>query len=83
MADAYRNQRDDVTKTTARVVALVSATMQTRSSDEAVSADTIRQAYVILKRSFDERNGGFGTAPKFPQPMALEFLHAILPAQQD
>ncbi len=24
--------------------------------------------------SFDEKNGGFGGAPKFPQPMSLEFL---------
>jgi uncharacterized protein YyaL (SSP411 family) len=27
-----------------------------------------------LARSFDARNGGFGGAPKFPQPAAIEFL---------
>ena len=27
-----------------------------------------------LRRSFDARWGGFGGAPKFPQPMTLEFL---------
>ena len=27
-----------------------------------------------LGQSFDARNGGFGGAPKFPQPAALEFL---------
>jgi uncharacterized protein YyaL (SSP411 family) len=72
--DAYQNHRDDVAKTTARIVALVSATMESRSSDETLAGDSIRQAYVILKRSFDTQNGGFGTAPKCPQPMVLEFL---------
>ncbi|MGI8870446.1 MAG: thioredoxin domain-containing protein [Mycobacteriales bacterium] len=27
-----------------------------------------------LRQNFDARNGGFGRAPKFPQPLALEFL---------
>jgi uncharacterized protein YyaL (SSP411 family) len=29
-----------------------------------------------IRDSFDARNGGFGTAPKFPQPEAIELLHA-------
>src|SRR3989442_10602671 len=29
-----------------------------------------------LKSQFDERNGGFGTAPKFPHPGTMEFLLA-------
>ena len=31
-------------------------------------------AMVGFERSFDARNGGWGRAPKFPQPMAIEFL---------
>jgi uncharacterized protein len=31
-------------------------------------------AYEQLSRSFDEKEGGFGTAPKFPRPVALNFL---------
>ncbi|CAN5860547.1 thioredoxin domain-containing protein [soil metagenome] len=31
-------------------------------------------AVLELERSFDPRNGGWGGAPKFPQPMAIEFL---------
>jgi uncharacterized protein YyaL (SSP411 family) len=31
-------------------------------------------AYEQLSRSLDEKEGGFGTAPKFPRPVALNFL---------
>lgn len=32
------------------------------------------KAFALFKRSFDERNGGFGEAPKFPTPHNLLFL---------
>jgi uncharacterized protein YyaL (SSP411 family) len=31
-------------------------------------------AYEQFARSFDDKEGGFGTAPKFPRPVALNFL---------
>jgi uncharacterized protein YyaL (SSP411 family) len=34
-------------------------------------------AYEQLSRSFDEKEGGFGTAPKFPRPVALNFLTRV------
>jgi uncharacterized protein YyaL (SSP411 family) len=37
------------------------------------SADDVITA---MRESFDARNGGFGTAPKFPQPEAIELLYA-------
>jgi uncharacterized protein YyaL (SSP411 family) len=35
---------------------------------------TLKTAYDQLSQSFDERYGGFGTAPKFPTPHTLMFL---------
>jgi uncharacterized protein YyaL (SSP411 family) len=35
---------------------------------------TLDEAYVKLEESFDEDNGGFGCAPKFPSPHTLSFL---------
>src|SRR3989454_1154313 len=32
------------------------------------------EAYARLAREYDPAHGGFGAAPKFPQPMLLEFL---------
>jgi uncharacterized protein len=34
-------------------------------------------AYEQLSRSFDDKEGGFGTAPKFPRPVALNFLTRV------
>ncbi len=37
-------------------------------------ADTLARAFDELQRQFDPRHGGFGRAPKFPHPTALDFL---------
>jgi uncharacterized protein YyaL (SSP411 family) len=37
-------------------------------------ATALRKAAAQYARSFDTRNGGFGTAPKFPRPAQLEAL---------
>ena len=34
----------------------------------------LRDAFGALRAAFDPEWGGFGGAPKFPQPMTLEFL---------
>ena len=39
-----------------------------------LSVETLHQAYSFLASNFDYQNGGFGAAPKFPQPMTPEFL---------
>jgi hypothetical protein len=36
--------------------------------------DNVKQALVNLAQSYDWQNGGWGKAPKFPQPMVIEFL---------
>ena len=44
-----------------------------RSTDP-LTPDIMHQAYQVLVQSFDYDNGGFGGAPKFPQPMIYEFV---------
>ncbi len=39
-----------------------------------VIEDLLHNAYAQLVRRFDDRHGGFGTAPKFPTPHNLSFL---------
>jgi uncharacterized protein YyaL (SSP411 family) len=36
--------------------------------------DTLDACFYVFRRSFDARYGGFGEAPKFPRPVALNFL---------
>jgi uncharacterized protein YyaL (SSP411 family) len=39
-----------------------------------VPASILDSAYRVFEKSFDRLHGGFGSAPKFPRPIALEFL---------
>src|SRR3984893_773596 len=39
-----------------------------------IDINVLQAAYDQFARSFDEKEGGFGTAPKFPRPVTLNFL---------
>jgi uncharacterized protein YyaL (SSP411 family) len=39
-----------------------------------LSAEVLRQAGLAFKQSYDAQHGGFGSAPKFPQPSQPQFL---------
>lgn len=50
-------------------------TSQIHNQGNAALADELlTQASAHLSETYDWRNGGWGNAPKFPQPMAIEFL---------
>jgi uncharacterized protein len=74
VADAYRNRRQEVEQATRQIVSALSPRRDIPSAAEPLTADTLDQSYEILRREFDAVNGGFGGAPKFPQPTVLEFL---------
>ena len=75
VADAWRDRRDDARRQGAQVVeALANQAGALRGTPGPVQEATLREAFEGLRRAFDPRWGGFGAAPKFPQPMTLEFL---------
>ncbi len=45
-----------------------------KPSGEDAEESVLRAAYHNFERTFDERNGGFGAAPKFPSPHNFLFL---------
>jgi len=53
---------------------LAFARMQPRPSAQraALDAEPVRAALQVLRASFDAKQGGFGSAPKFPHPTDLE-----------
>jgi len=63
--DDVRSSAENIASQLAREVALTPAP---------VDADVLDAAAVTLAREYDGTNGGFGTAPKFPPSMVLEFL---------
>jgi uncharacterized protein YyaL (SSP411 family) len=56
------------------VVEAIGRTGELRASADPLAEDVLRGAFSQLVRAFDPEWGGFGGAPKFPQPMTVEFL---------
>jgi len=73
VADAFSNRQQEITQTANQVRELL------RRPALPLAAGTLEptlldEAYTRLARDYDPAHGGFGGAPKFPQPMLLEFL---------
>ena len=83
VADAYHNRRVEVEQAVKQIVTVLSKKTDSGAPTEPLVVDILREAYLALKQGFDSRNGGFGTAPKFPQPMALGFLLRYFHRSQD
>lgn len=74
LADYWQNRRDEVLRSGGEIL---KAVMQQKAGQEqsgSFSAVTTQRASQRLLSSYDWQHGGWGKAPKFPQPMALEFL---------
>ena len=74
VSDAYVNRRDDVNRVAATMGEMYAATRDRARRSGTLSEALLARATQGLLAGYDQRNGGFGAAPKFPQPMALEFL---------
>jgi len=73
MRELWKQRRDEVLRSAEKISALLSGAQETTSGDE-LDEKILKAAYEQLSGRFDERHGGFGTAPKFPTPHNLLFL---------
>jgi hypothetical protein len=74
ISDAWATRRDEVEVQSGRVVEAIGRAVTIEGSDRALTPDVPEAAFARLQQAFDPRWGGFGGAPKFPQPMTLEFV---------
>ena len=74
VADAYRDRRPDVERAAADVQTRLVALTEVRPGDQPLAVAILDAAFEQLERDHDDDHGGFGAAPKFPQPMTLDFL---------
>jgi uncharacterized protein YyaL (SSP411 family) len=74
IAEAWRDRREDARRQAGRVLDAVRRSGALRASADPLSEDILRQAFSQLESSLDREWGGFGAAPKFPQPMTVEFV---------
>jgi len=74
VSTAWVTKREDVVDQAER---LVEAIRQPIPSGSVADEQTLRRSYLAIASQFDQVNGGFGDAPKFPQQPVLEFLMRV------
>lgn len=77
LAEAWTNRRDDIGRTTTRVKQFYDEESNLLAQQgNTLDATVTDRAMQAAGGHFDWAHGGWGGAPKFPQPMQLEFLLA-------
>ena len=76
VADAWQHRRDEVLDQARQMTALLRESVGSgvKGSADRLGEHLLEGAYAALTRALDRHHGGFGAAPKFPQPMALRLL---------
>jgi uncharacterized protein len=74
VSSAYTERREEVEESAGQIRDLLQRTTRAMPKADDLTPEILEEAVEQLARTFDARNGGFGTSPKFPQPAAVEFL---------
>src|SRR5579863_3925930 len=74
IANAYKEKNGDVVEQAAMVENAIAQSESFAGKDRRVSAKIIDAIQTSAFRMFDPQHGGFGQAPKFPHPSALDLL---------
>ena len=74
VSQAFQEQQDDIRETGASLVQELRRLSETGGSDHPIELELLSAAHAGIVRGYDTVNGGFGSAPKFPPAMTLEFL---------
>jgi uncharacterized protein YyaL (SSP411 family) len=74
--EAWDTQHEDIVKSADSLTQAIGQMQQVKPADGggAVDAAILKRCFDQLGATFDEKNGGFGGAPKFPEPVNLNFL---------
>ncbi len=74
IADAYRNRREEVLKSADEAMNVLTNAENFAGRESQFSPRLVGVMVQSALPVFDEKNGGFGSAPKFPHPAALDLL---------
>ena len=74
LAAAYRQNRAEVILQTDKLVQQMRQVSSGSRGIDPLTEDVLQRAYQKIAGDFDEKHGGIGIEPKFPQPMTYEFL---------
>ena len=75
IATAWKENHERIADQGAKIVdALRQSQISPAETPDKIEAKVLDAAYEQFSRTYDPREGGFGSAPKFPRPVALNFL---------
>ena len=73
-SQAYHTNKSEIDRVTRQLSDQMGRSGQMPRGFTPLTTEVMHNAYSQLATQFDHLNGGFGNAPKFPQPMTPEFL---------
>jgi len=71
---AWTEQRAEVEQAGVRLVDALVEQSRLPSAGTLPTSEVLDTATAAIEQAFDARTGGWGNAPKFPQPMTIEYL---------
>ncbi|MEY2544212.1 MAG: hypothetical protein QOE81_1673, partial [Verrucomicrobiota bacterium] len=74
IAAAWKKDHEKIAEQGSQIVKALRESQNAQPAAAKIDKQLFQTAYEQLSRSFDDKEGGFGTAPKFPRPVALNFL---------
>jgi len=74
IAEAYREKPADVTEAADNVISAISQAESFAGRSGIFSPQVVQKIVNSASRLFDVQHGGFGTAPKFPQPAVMDLI---------
>ncbi len=74
VAAAWKDNHDKIVEQGGKIVAALRESQSTPAAEGKIDAGILDAAYRQIERSYDPKEGGFGSAPKFPRPVMLNFL---------
>src|SRR2546421_6581364 len=75
IASAWKQNHEKIAEQGSKILEALRESQNARpEATGKIDNQVFQTAYEQLSRSFDDKEGGFGTAPKFPRPVALNFL---------
>jgi len=74
IAEAWKHDSEKISKQGANIINALREAAKEESAAAKIDPAVLDAAYQQFARTFDAHEGGFGRAPKFPRPVALNFL---------
>jgi len=74
IAAAWKDNHDKILEQGGKIVAALRESQSTPEAEGKIDAGILEPAYRQIERIYDPKEGGFGSAPKFPRPVTLNFL---------